>query len=1082
MNPKFIVYRASAGSGKTFTLAAEYIALLLRQPNGNEFQHILAVTFTNMATAEMKGRIIAYLYSLAHNLPGLRDFKEKLQTILQNEGITLSDETIQQRAANSLSFILHDYTHFRVETIDSFFQSVVRNLAHELGLNSNFQVELNAKALIDRAVDRIIENLRDDQPDSVKQTITALLESKMNEGKSWNVTAVVKSFAKCIYDEAFQMRTEDEQALLRSKEDIRRFVADIVKIREQAAQQLLSQVNAVKSAIDAQELNFQRISYANRYMSFLTKIEQFRMTDKEMSATVYTTLYEDATNLLRSADRKKPDLVEQADQTSALLRQLYDDYKRIQLDVTTVQLTLRHINELSLLGHIEDASEALCEEHNQFSLNKTPVLLQKLVGSNDSPFVFEKAGTQFRHVMIDEFQDTSLMQWLNFRVLLLDNLSAGGMDLLVGDVKQSIYRWRNGDWKILHHITQTPGLPALPKVEPLKHNFRSCKNVIDFNNSFFRFAAETLDADLDTNQIQAIYDDVEQLSPKTEQTGFVRLQLHNASGTDADYKRQMAEDMILQIKNVLSLGVSPESIAILVRFHSDGTDLIRLFEELHSGITLVSDEAFLLNASVAVQMLVNALRLLANPSTVDPIAMRYLCLHFLLDVQHKSFETSSDSDTSNPGQILPEAFLAHLKELSELPLYVLCERLVRIFSLSEIPGQDVYIMTFLDVLQHHLHTSQTDIKSFLKAWDESLYLTPIPSGRISGVRIITIHKSKGLQFHTVLIPSTHWKIESSRNDDRLWCLAEDARFNSIGKLPIDLNASMAHSHFRTMYAEEQFQCRVDAINLLYVAFTRAERNLMVWGTTSADEKNGFKLSSISLSGDLLYAYICQNADPLIETPDFPLEYVKGDLLGPVAEKQHDSGRMDTAGLPLHVPVVSYSPNLDFQQSNLSQQFLRDLASEADEAQTYLDIGKIMHYVLSKINMIDEVKTVLQQCKVDGLVQDDRIMDLLLQRLNKGFANPLVSSWFSPDVQSLNECSIIGHAESNPSNVTHRPDRVILSDNAITVVDYKFARPVTDHHQQVQGYMELLHKMYPNMQVNGYLWYVYSNTITPVQPK
>lgn len=1081
MTPKFIVYRASAGSGKTFTLAAEYIALLLRQPSGNEFQRILAVTFTNMATAEMKGRIIKNLYSLAHNLPGFEDFKRKLNEILLESGVSLTDEMVQKRASNSLRLILHDYTHFRVETIDSFFQSIIRNLAHELGLNSNFQVELDAEALIDRAVDRIIENLRDDSQDNTKKTITALLESKMDEGKSWNVTSVVKKFAKCIYDEAFQTRSEDEQALLRDKEEIQCFVNSVGTIHKEATESFAAKLGKVRAHIEGQELNFSRISHADRYESLLNKMEQFELGDDSLTATMRTVLYEDATKMLLKADSKNPDMVSQAEQTAGLLARLFEDYKQTLFDVTTAKLTLRYINELSLLGRIEDESEALCEEHNQFSLSKTPVLLQKLVGNNDSPFVFEKAGTQFNHVMIDEFQDTSQMQWQNFRVLLLDNLSTGGMDLLVGDVKQSIYRWRNGDWKILHQIAHTTGLPAPPNVVPLKHNFRSCKNVIDFNNDFFTFAAKELDKTVDTTLISGIYHDVEQISPKKDQTGFVRIQLYNAKpGDDDDYHRQMAEDMIAQIRRTLSLGVSPESIAILVRYRNDGTELIRLFEELDSGITLVSDEAFLLNASVAVQMLVNALRILSSPSDYDAIAMRYLCQHYILDVLHQPTATPTGSLTFQAEEILPEAFHAHLDELAQLPLYVLCERLYQLLDLGAIAGQDIYVMSFFDELQHHLHTSQADIKSFLKAWDESISLHSIPSGRISGVRIITIHKSKGLQFHTVLIPHTDWEIERSRNGDRLWCIADDARFNTLGKLPIDISRRMNHSHFKSKYTDERLQQRVDAINMLYVAFTRAERNLLIWGKTSVKEKNKYRLEDIKLSGDLLYAYVTERLKEQTATPEFPVEYVEGELLGPEMERDRHSSRMDTEGLPLEVPVFSYSPSLNFQQSNESQKFIRTLDTESEDSQTYMDIGKIMHYALSKINTIEEVQGVLRQCKADGVIEDDRLMEVIMKRLSKGFDNPLVLAWFSPDVQSLNECSIIGTAEKNPANVTHRPDRVIVTADTITVVDYKFARTSPEHITQVQGYMELLRKMYPDMKVQGYLWYVYHNNIMPVE--
>lgn len=1075
MTPKFIVYKASAGSGKTFTLAAEYIALLLMQPSGNEFQHILAVTFTNLATAEMKNRIIDYLYGLANNLENVAGFKTKLKEILNESHHSLTDEEIQMRASNSLKFILHDYTHFRVETIDSFFQSVLRNMAHELGLNTNFQVELDSKSLVDRAVDRIVENLHDDSTDNFKKTIIQLIEDKISEGKSWNVSEVVKKFAKCIFDESFLSRSELEQAQLRNQETISTFIETITKLMVEAEGRIKDNISKLLEQINSQELNFKKINHGNWYEGPLEKMLTLSYVPSDMSDAMKTVLYEDSSKLLKTVDKKNPSLQAMAEATARLLEKALNIYTEERKVITTSQMTLRHINELRLLGRIEDECESLCEEHNQFSLSRTPVLLQKLVGENDSPFVFEKAGTQFRHIMIDEFQDTSQMQWQNFKVLLLNNLSSGGLGLLVGDVKQSIYRWRNGDWKILHNIAQEKSLPATPAELPLKQNFRSCKNIVDFNNSFFERVSQFLDESVETTKVSEIYRDVEQKSKVDESIGYVRMKLYsNKISKEPDYKYDVAKDMIAQIRILQELGVPLESIAILVRKRNVGTELIRLFEELESGITLISDEAFLLNASVSVQMIVNALRILVAPSFHDPVAMRYLCLHYLLDVMENP--SALYTTELNANEILPEAFMSQLNELSQLPLYLLCERLYQIFNLSVLKGQDIYVFSFFDELQRSLRSAQTDIKTFLKAWDESISFNSIPSGNISGVRIITIHKSKGLQYHTVLLPSTDWEI-SPRLKDRLWCLASNNRFNALGRLPIDIKSEMRDSFFSEDYKEEQLQRRVDAINILYVAFTRAERNLLVWGNASTDDKTPLK--SLTLSGDLLYKYICHATNTKEEEMEFPAEYSIGTPLGPDERKEESVSRMSTSGQPMNIPVMSYAPCLDFRQSNESQKFIRSLDSEDTDDQTYIDIGKIMHYVLSKIETLEDMGNVLEQCRIDGLIHDEGIMQRILKRLKHGFEMPLVRSWFSSDVKCLNEHCIVGHSKINPGKITHRPDRVVISKDSISVIDYKFARANSEHEKQVKGYMELLQQMHPEMKIEGYLWYVYHNRIDPV---
>ncbi|MCR4921269.1 MAG: UvrD-helicase domain-containing protein [Bacteroidaceae bacterium] len=1049
MNNGLIVYKASAGSGKTFTLAVEYLALLLSQVGSEGFRHILAVTFTNMATAEMKGRILEYLYQLAQG----KDETIRYEVIRRMEGDCPRDEIeLKEKARQCLTAILHDYSHFRVETIDAFLQSVLRNMAHELGLNANLRVELDDKSLVDKAVDYVIDNLHDGRTDKVKVWIRELLSAQLDAGNAWDVASAVKSFASCIFDEAFLNRTTDERKALRDEAAMNRFVREMRTIctdSERSAAEIAERALAAWQAIDL------KVSYSADYEKMIQRMA--RMEALNMSPRINTALYEDSTTLLRKADAER---TAEAESIAAMLREACEDYLHHYRLWLSAKLAMKDINQLRLLGLIEDTAEAIAEENNQFALSKTPSLLSQLIGRDDAPFVFEKAGTTFHHVMIDEFQDTSQMQWSNFRVLLLENLATQGHDLVVGDVKQSIYRWRNGDWRILQQMEHNAGLPIKPKVFTLDINYRSEQRIVDFNNDFFDAAAKALD-NIAPHQprIADLYADVKQLCAKSATKGYIEAHLFlNTASNDAGYWRQTALEMAGRIDELTQLGVEPSRIAILVREKSDGVELIRQFREIAPHILLVSDESYQLEASTAVQLIIAAMRCLND--SADRISEAFL----------KKYDCA-----------LPDG--EERKELLAQPLYLLCESLFRLLHLERLAGQEAYVMTFLDEVQEYSRNGTADLRTFLKTWDETIYKVAVPCGAIPGVQILTIHKSKGLQFHTVLLPATHWKINKHTKDDKLWMYASDARFNQIGPLPIIGKKELADSFYAEEYAEEMFQKRVDALNILYVAFTRTECNLMIWGAAQTKDKKGKEkeFNDESGAGEILYRCFREMPDCQVDEEAAALTFQRGELVGRKQGRKEETSRMSMQGQEsISIPLRSYPPSFDFRQSIESQKFVRDLTSEETQPLTYTDIGKLMHFVLSQIETVDDIQRVLQQCEAQGIVQDERMRQRAMERLKQGFKNSRVKEWFSAGNTIINECNIIGSSIYHPGQQTHRPDRVIVRGQTLTVVDYKFARPCQEHIAQVQAYMDLLRQMYPTMTVEGYLWYVYSGHIETVK--
>ncbi len=1069
MEQSLTIYKASAGSGKTFTLAVEYIMQLLEPHAENEFVHTLAVTFTNKATAEMKSRILETLYGLKMGLeeskPYMEAIKKKIKDLPQpslkgRESSTFKGElegAFRLQAGKILTAILHDYSHFRVETIDSFFQSILRNMARELGLAANLQVEISHDEVIESAVDSLIETM-DSKPE-VRRWVMDYVREQMDSGDKWDIVGPLKAFAGNIFREEYQSRSEEELARISDAEVIKTFKSKMQAIRKKAEREVQEAVDNVMDLIE----DYTQISYGKNLHSFLLKARA--MESEGPGKSIYNSKF-------KIQNSSTFDL-------QARLAEFIALYERCRKDYLSATLALRHLGMLRLLENIDERAREIDGDAGRFTLSSTPALLSKMVEGSDAPFIFEKTGTFINHVMIDEFQDTSRMQWENFKKLLFEKLASGGKGLLVGDIKQSIYRWRSGDWKILYGIERERELQRFHiDPQPLDTNFRSHQVIVDFNNAFFPIAAKLLDEIKPDASIKLshIYKEVGQVAKKADKKGYVRIRLFKE--TD-DYLQDTICDMAEQIRQLQAGGLDLSKIAILVRTNLMTQQLIEGFSLYAPDIQLVSDEAFLLDASVSVRMIVAAMRLLIDKNHTDGISEKYLMMHYLQDVLGKTDATIQSIASQEAEQVLPEAFTAHRDELLQLPLYLLAERLWHIFSLDAIEGEDVYVLTFLDELQNHLRNAGApDIQTFLTAWDEKLHMRPVPGSAVAGVRILTIHKSKGLEFHTVLLPFSHWQIESDRQGDILWCNTDTAPYNELGALPISIySRDVRSSLFAPNYEEEHLERRVDALNTLYVAFTRAECNLYVWG----------KIKS-GTAGDLIYKTLRDDDN---DTSEELFAYEVGKPFTEVKKEGKKEGnrlhlehRDEDA---IDVKVVTRNPKLYFQQSNLTQDYLERMKDE--EASTdqnanegagtaaasslslsQREIGKLMHEALSRINDVSQLDEVLREAR-EGSIGKDEEWDTIASRIKEGFRNPLVASWFREGNTVYNECGIASISEKDGLPCVLRPDRVVMTDDSISVIDYKFGHPNRDYGNQVRRYMNLMKQMYPGHNVKGHIWYI-----------
>ncbi len=1083
MSSRLTVYKASAGSGKTFTLAVQYIKLLIETPaSASAYRHILAVTFTNKATGEMKDRILGQLYGLWKGIPSSDGYLQALKRAIADEGGTPPpDDEIRERAGKALLSILHDYNRFRVETIDSFFQSVLKNLAHELNLTANLQVDLADKEMLAHAVDRIMDRLHLDP--RTLAWIMDYVDERIAGDERWDVTREVKAFATHIFRPAYLQHADALRAALDDDKRINAYRHALRDLRDEALDTLLSAVAHFREELEAHGIACTDFSRGATLNTYLRELEE-----KHFAAEWKQTLQnyvDDADKMLVAAKRKDPDWVQAAQHFQGLLQELRTFQLSLSAPYHTASLALKHLNPLRLLHLIDEEVTALTTETNRFLLARTPILLNDLIDESDAPFIFERMGTEFRHVMIDEFQDTSTLQWRNFKSLLLENLATGGCNLLVGDVKQSIYRWRNGDWTILNNIAREMRAQH-PDIRHLDTNYRSARRIIEFNNRLFTVAAARLDAlrpEAPMKLAEAYADVCQQCPPGRPEEGLVRVKFYKSTrGEDNDWEQEMLTDLADQVEALHTAGLPYKEMAILLRQRSHAAPIIDYFATRLPHAKLVSDEAFLLSASTGIQMLVAAMRLLLDAD--DRVSAAYLALHYVRDVRHRP-DTVADVLTGEPRQHLPEAFTGAVERLRLLPLYELQEELYRLFSLHELEGQDGYFFTYFDKVTEFLADNPSDLRTFLTYWDEQLCRQSIPGGEVDGIRIFTIHKSKGLQFHTVLAPYCHWAIEKDRalggGEQLLWCEPHEAPYDELPLLPIAPGKAMKESAFSAEYEEEHLQQRVDSLNMLYVALTRAEKNLLVWCRTKE------ALHESSTVGDLLYEALPTDIPGADFDEEMPATYTYGEPVGTAPTKTEEAdNRMELHYVPQPVRMTSHAADIEFRQSTRSEQFIRQSGDEAegDEGGTsttqeaYIQQGKLLHYIFSALRTEADLPALLRQVEDEGILGSHVRREQVERWVRTGLQRPEVADWFSGRYELFNECSILVPDEKG-SYHTRRPDRVMVSEDEIVVTDFKFGRPRPEYHEQVREYMELLRRMQPTKRIRGFLWYVYINKVEEI---
>ena len=1078
------IYKASAGSGKTFTLSVEYIKLLIKDPQS--YRSTLAVTFTNKATEEMKLRILSQLYGIWELLPDSKSYIDKIK-----EDLDVTEEYMSERAGIALHNIVHNYSYFRIETIDSFFQSVLRNLARELDLTANLRIELNDYQIERNAVDELINSL--DENSELLTWIMEYIRENMDDDKDWNVIGNIKRFGENIFREYYKTNSKKLNERLLEEGFFKQYTTKLRQIRNEAEVEMQNEAAQFFDALNHNGIEIDDLNNGkNGPAGYFIKIKKGIYNNTIVTKRLQKVLDEGSESswVKQKSSKETQDIVrELANSTLTPLVHHAEDVRQKNWYIYgSAVLTLRHLNQLRLLNSIENKVRMMNVEQNRFLLSDTHTLLHSLIRDTDSPFIFEKIGNYLENIMIDEFQDTSTVQWQNFKVLLEECMSHGEQqgNLIVGDVKQSIYRWRSGDWRMLNNIEREfPYLNSMLNVCSLDTNYRSSRRVITFNNAFFKRASELEYADQksstpDTSspeQLKKAYSDVAQKVPSfRDNHGYVSINLL----PNEDYRQQALQKTAEAVSLLLDSGANYSDIAILVR----SNDIIQLIAEFFANelpdVKIVSDEAFRLDSSVSVNIIVNAMLWLTHPDNI--LAKAYIAKAYQTYVLKKSEQETNKLLATAEGidSALPCALIDKRNDLLTMPIFELAEQIYTLFNIGNIKGEDAYLYAFYDALTDFIANNTADIDSFVEEWNDSIAAKTIQASAIDGIRIITIHQSKGLEFEHVVIPFCDWTLEKGNT---IWCTPQVEPYNELPLIPVDFSASqMKGTIYEFDYNEEHLQNCVDNLNLLYVAFTRAASSLFVIAQRGTPSSRSYiveqAITDIKLEGSSL------DGDPSDKKAELLFSYGELEIVETKAKKKSDN--IFTPEVEnMNVDMATFSNKVEFKQSNKSRDFVADDDENTDDddrkQMSYIKTGKILHYLFSTINTTDDIDTSLAQLEMDGLIEEsDTNIKRLRDMLHKRFSNRQVADWFSSRWTLFNECTILDYDAATDTVREHRPDRVMKDEKTgeVVIVDFKFGSPRPEYVEQVNRYKALTQNMgYPN--VKGYLWFVYSNRIEEV---
>ncbi|MBS1977556.1 MAG: UvrD-helicase domain-containing protein [Bacteroidetes bacterium] len=1040
----YIIYRSSAGSGKTRTLAKEFLLLALSSEPGY-LKHILAVTFTNKATQEMKDRIVRYL----------ADFRDGRHNNLRDEllkELGMDEPALKRKSEEVLSTILHEYSSFAVSTIDAFFQRVIRSFTREAGLLGNFRLEVDYDIVLDEVIAQLLDELGSDP--QLTDWMIQFSSRKLQDGENWNVARTLKSFAMEIMKEQFK---EIEEEVLKATPE--RHVA-VRKLLEKESGEFMKAMSGMArqamGIIEAHRLTKDDFKGKDRGTVF----KYFR----EFAAGVYV----DSSNptMLSAIGGAGEWMAKQSLKYKELLEIAETELRPILLEMVEYEKThgpgwhaataiLENYYSYGLISDITRKLQSYKEENNLMLLVDASKFLNGIIRQSDTPFVYEKVGSYFQNFLIDEFQDTSSLQWKNFHPLLKEAGDQGKLNLIVGDVKQSIYRWRGGDLSLLQSSVPEQFGAGQVDIRKLNRNFRSGGRVVSFNNKFFSSAAALLSMTLNHPLPAEVYADVAQEIFYPETSGFVEATFLER-GEDDLWKKKVLDELPRIFERLQDQGVPLRDIAILVRRNDEGQEvanhLLRLqglAERKRSKYKykVVSNESLRVDGSYTVGLLLAALRYLHNPD--DAVARGHLAYEVTGGQQLDTLFAKARHRKLD--EVLPEEFLRQQPHLRRLSVFELTEELIRIFQLSVHTTEISYLQAFQDITLEFSSREKTDLGTFLEWWDS--IKVDKKSIKVSdggdAATILTIHKAKGLQFRYVIIPFCNWRMQHEHQSNMLWVQPKEESLSGLGHVAVRYGSDLAKTSFREEYELEKVKVNLDNLNLLYVAFTRAEAGLMVFAPRPGESSKG-----ISSVNDLMYAVMNQ---PELSHAFDGSTFRSGSLEEGLMVKE-SAEALETIQLDRY-HSCDWRKKLVIKREGA--EFFED---EISEARTKINRGILVHRILSLIRHQSDAETALDSFFLEVTLLPEEQKDIR-DKVMSVVQHPQIGQWYGKEWDVRNEALVL-----LPGGGQKRMDRLMVGKKQTIVVDYKTGARKAADRAQVEQYAGVLARMgYPA--VTAYLLYL-----------
>lgn len=1072
------VYRASAGSGKTFRLTGEYIRLLFKDHQNNRHRSILAVTFTNKATEEMKSRIILELHKLATGKPS--DYLSELML-----EYSLPEEEVRTRAEKIVNTILHDFSSFSISTIDKFFQQVIRAFAREIGVHGGYALELDANQVLEQAVDTLFFELSSDENKLLLDWLTRFAEEKIEKSENWNMRANILELGHEIFKENYQYKAEAVNQKLHDRKFLSHFRNQLLAIGDRFIDDLQRIAGEALGMMAERGLHPESFKGGSRSgMKVLEKI-----ADKlELTASFR--------KMAESVDECITKAMPQAQKESiadlyygGLQAKIQELIRRLDtgiIEYNTALIVRKHLNTLGILSDLTVQIRKLTNDQNTMLISDSNMLLHKIIDNSTTPFIYEKTGLRIDHYMIDEFQDTSVMQWRNFLPLITNSLAGSHDNLVVGDVKQSIYRWRNSDWKLLDSGIYADLAGEQLADKSLDTNYRSDRQIVEFNNAFFTRAARNLQDKLNES-IDPVSEILPELKPLREiisnayrgtrqhtrpgaGEGYVRFRFIDQEESEEGWRDASLQQLPGLVESIQLRGFRACDIAVLVRTNGEEQQVIEKLLNYKTtpgarsdcSYDIIGNEGLLISSASSVRFLTGILTLFIHPD--DPVQQAIVSYEYgrgALGLSENE-ALAATFQQQQPAGVLCRHFSAgenaEVQALKHLSLFEMCEQLIDRYRLADWHGEAVFLQAFQDIIFSYSTGKTADLNTFLQWWDKNSDRKTIamPDNE-RAMRVMTIHKSKGLDFKVVIIPFCDWNLDNRRRPV-IWCDTPAEPFAQLPMFPVEYSGKLGQSLFAGQYYSEMMHTYIDNLNVAYVAFTRARNEMHCIGPQPKALKDGsIGLKSLS---SLLFTIVSDTSQPF-ECGEFDastMEYVVGSpVVRQVQPMEPVAGGTGKEANEYPVALLDNRLRIKHRINNFSR-------DEVDITEKPLDYGTLMHEILSELEQPGRYRQV-----VDRLVRQGRITErestVIIDDLEAFGRLPEVAGWFSAGGEVLNETTIV-----TPRGELYRPDRVVLRGNHATVVDYKFgAAEHTSHLRQVEHYGSLLQAM--GYSCSGYLCYV-----------